>query len=745
MANTSGGKGSTRIAHALKRLLCDTAGNTMPIMAAAIFPLVAMVGGAVDVSRMYATQTRLQQACDAGALATRRAMAATAPTTADIAEGNKFFDFNFPSGSFGTTSSSRTFAAGTTAGTITGTATAVLPTSVMQLFGYDNFTLTANCSSTLSIPNTDVVFVLDTSGSMLNTISGDSQSKEAALRQAVKDFYKELGPGNATGPGRIRYGFVPYAANVNVGKLIPTTYFRDSNDYQSRRAVTNTVQTWTAGADTPASPTYGSFTPATRGTARNVTSDYGTFAVPTGTGTVTVLREGMSSVALARTLANSPQTSGSSTFVASNSTNCAYNNTLAGSSNTMVAVGDNVGTVGAPTGDYSTPSHPTASQNKTLTRSRTNTISGYRYRWFSVSGTNACRLEVAPGKTSSPNTRWSQSQTATQSRTITWTPVQEFSHWSYESETVNVSGLKNGTNWNNSFDVPALATGSIGSYNRSGDSSSTSITGATTLNVPWAGCIEEANTVNTITATSSLTIPSNAYDMQIDLVPSTDAQRWRPLLPHIEYDRNNSNQWQADPTYNNSGWAICVSQASRLAQYTSDVVSGLSTSFSNYVDGLVMKGGTQHDIGMVWGARFLSPNGIFSADNSDANAPGGFQVGRHLVFMTDGAMDSRNQSYGPWGIAYLDGRDVPTDTLDSDNSDQTMNDIHYRRMLMICNAAKSKGYTVWVIGFGISTMPTALQNCATDSDHAALITSSTALKAKFKAIAETIGGLRLTS
>ena len=50
----------------LRRLARDRTGNTLAIMASGIIPLIAMVGGAVDMSRAYLASSRLQQACDAG-------------------------------------------------------------------------------------------------------------------------------------------------------------------------------------------------------------------------------------------------------------------------------------------------------------------------------------------------------------------------------------------------------------------------------------------------------------------------------------------------------------------------------------------------------------------------------------------------------------------------------------------------------------------------------------------------------
>ena len=56
----------------LSRLAANRAGNTLPIVAAALAPLLALVGGGVDLGRSYLSEARLQQACDAGVLAARK-------------------------------------------------------------------------------------------------------------------------------------------------------------------------------------------------------------------------------------------------------------------------------------------------------------------------------------------------------------------------------------------------------------------------------------------------------------------------------------------------------------------------------------------------------------------------------------------------------------------------------------------------------------------------------------------------
>ena len=57
-----------------RSLFRSSAGNTTLIAAVALLPLLALIGGGVDIGRGYMARTKLQAACDAGTLAGRRAM-----------------------------------------------------------------------------------------------------------------------------------------------------------------------------------------------------------------------------------------------------------------------------------------------------------------------------------------------------------------------------------------------------------------------------------------------------------------------------------------------------------------------------------------------------------------------------------------------------------------------------------------------------------------------------------------------
>ncbi len=79
-------------------------GSTLAICAAAVIPLLLIVGSGLDMSRAYMAKLRLQQACDAGSLAGRRVMQNDTLNSTVTTEANKFFNFNFPQNAFQTAS-----------------------------------------------------------------------------------------------------------------------------------------------------------------------------------------------------------------------------------------------------------------------------------------------------------------------------------------------------------------------------------------------------------------------------------------------------------------------------------------------------------------------------------------------------------------------------------------------------------------------------------------------------------------
>ena len=704
----------------LARLRRNEAGNVMVMVAAGVVPLIAMVGGSVDMSRIYMARTRLQQACDAGALAARRSQASNVTfSSTDQTIGNKFFDFNYPSNIFGSTNVTRSYVAGSTVGTVNGTAGVTLPMTLMTFFGYQTFPVSVTCQSTLNIPNTDVMFVLDVTGSMAQIPSGDTVAKIDGLKAAVKSFFAALGPGKATGAGRIRYGFVPYASNVNVGKIVRLynpAYILGGNGAENGTYNTRTANTV---IDYYAPATWNAESAQSYGSASNSSASFGS--------TYTTSASAVGSYAA--------QISGTS------NANC----------NAKPAPADadvpaSAGTTNGPTfvSDGAVPTYPANSQTRTYTSTQPRVMRHYRYGAYAAS---KCYLQY----TDAPYTRTTPSTTT---RTVnTWLQRDKFTSWTYAPTTIDASVFTQNVTVDGSGNRIAPTVASPTYYsgywtgtdpNQSYDYSAGANV-ATPSTVTWGGCIEEAPTDNSITTGGSLAPSPMPSDLDVDFVPTATANKWKPYLEDSiylpsAYSGLPQGTWMGAPQWKANGFSICPAEASRLAQYTSDVdaTSHVSTSFASYVDTLQPIGGTYHDIGMVWGARFLSATGIFAAENADSAAPGGYPTGRHIVFMTDGAFDTREYAYDAWGINFSDGRVRPTNANSS-----AMNAAHSQRLLILCNQMKGKGFTIWVVGFGIATLSSELTQCATDSDHASVATNSAALQARFQTIAQSIGGLRL--
>ena len=552
----------------MHKLLHDKTANTLAISAAALLPLMAMVGSGIDASRGYMTKSRLQAACDAGALAARRSMTGTVLTQADEEMGNTFFDQNFPEEMFGSTGRNREYTSDA-AGVVNGTASVTLPTTIMATFGFTEIDLSVTCSADHNLSNTDIMFVLDVTGSMncpedrVNNCPGNGNNNETeasnslivGLRTAVINFHEAVSE-SAPATARVRYGFLPYANTVNVGFDIPTQYMATSHSYQSRGPIWN-------------------------------------------------------------------------------------NNT---------------------------------------------TFDSYRY----------CRI------------------TTGQNANCGYTTPAGRNGWG----SVNLTNLY--TSVNHRTNMPTGVNGAM-------------------EEITWAGCIEEASTANTATLNP---VPANANDLNINLIPTTEAQRWKPMLNQVVWQRftqatvneNRITTNNVNSTTNLTTWRmsrndvnLCVPRARKLQEMTAAEVA-------TYINGLRARGATYHDIGMIWGARYISARGIFAADN--AEAPNGQPISRHMVFMTDGQLAPNRLVYSPYGIE-------PWDQRVSNGTRDQMIARHEARFQAACRAAKAENITVWVVAFG-TEMTNSLRNCA--SPNRALVASNNnELNETFQRIASEIAALRLTS
>lgn len=636
----------------LRRLARDKRGNTIAIMAAAMVPLMGFAGSAVDMARMYVVKVRLQQACDAGALAGRKAMTDTFLLTpldsTASAQAQSFFRNNFPDTFYQSTGVSFTAVksvdgiGSTVANAVTGTARATVPMAVMGFFGMGARDLVVTCQARYDLADTDVMFVLDTTGSMscvpsaaANCANGvvsytrsdgstgysnqeSSGSKIQGVRDAVTLFDDTI-RSNADSTTHVRYGFVTYSSAVNVGAMVPSQYLQNTTvTYQSRHL----------------SPTVN--------LTSNTAGDYN-FNGPT-----------------------------------------------------------DVALTGVPQSLCVTQRSPTTGFAKT------------GYTWSDVGYYQAREYY---------NLTWTSANGGTCSgKEQALRPL-----WRYEPVALDTSGFVNSLSNGAAVSVPGRLDG---------------------LTAKWRGCIEEVDTTNS----ASFDVNSLPDDLNPDFVPSSASNKWRPIWPEAEWlrgsygatdrkddevDEVNINQYEdytfrPGSTLDRSGAAACGMPAQRLKVWTASQVS-------NYVNNADFRpfGGTYHDVGMIWGTRMLSPDGIFAGDT--ASWPGRNEPSRNIVFMTDGFMSPSPTSYGQYGVETWDqrispqGADVATDTAR-----------HNARFKVECDAAKKKGITIYVIAFGAGVgVNNELTYCASPGQIFAA-TDTPALKDAFRTIAQRVAMLRIT-
>ena len=601
----------------LARLRSDTGGNTLAIMAAALIPMAALVGSGVDTARTYVVKSRLQQACDAGVLAGRKSMQPSASTTLEAPaaeQANAFFDSNFERGWLGT--SNVTFVPSkTTDQQVLGTASATVPMTIMRMFNASNVTLTVTCEARYDVADSDIMFVLDVTGSMAcrpesdcapgNTSYTDngvtrysatelSGSRMQALREAVVDFEATVRT-NADPSTRIRYGFVPYASSVNVGGAIPAQHMvRTTHSYQSRR--------------------------------ENGEGDYGS---PGGW---------------------------------------------------------------ANNGSYTTANCGTAARRDPTTGFRADNTATYI----------DARIE---------NNRC---QTRTRNVAVRWQfePVDHDISDYYRT-------LANG--------------GTVRDPTRREDRRSA-----------WQGCIEERQT----TTATSFDVANLPADLNPDLIPNSDATRWKPMWPDVTWGRGGNaagvNAAYRDADFEGSaawnpynagsrapgGFAACPPAARRLAEMTAGQISA-------YVNANNFRphGGTYHDVGMIWGTRMLSPNGIFATDT--APNPGRPNPRRHIIFMTDGQLAPNADIYGLYGIQRYDNR------VGGGTGVAAMEARHSARFRAVCQYARERlNVTVWVVAFSTG-LNDDLRACATPGDHAFTAGNKAELQTAFRRIAQQVAMLRI--
>ena len=188
----------------------NTAGNTAILFALAVVPIFLAVGASVDFARYYATQTQLQAALDAGALA------GAAMLTGTDGERKATALAAFKSNLSGEAEGDATFTI--VDGKFVAEASAEMNTSFMVLAGINAMDLAASAEVGMaSNKKAEVALVLDYSGSM-GEVSG-TKVKYIAMRNAAKLLVDDL---SAANPDKVKFGLVPFSHHVYT--TLPSAY-----------------------------------------------------------------------------------------------------------------------------------------------------------------------------------------------------------------------------------------------------------------------------------------------------------------------------------------------------------------------------------------------------------------------------------------------------------------------------------------------------------------------------------------
>jgi len=196
------------------------------MFAAALLPLMAFIGAAIDYSRAVNARSAMQAAIDSTALMISKD-AASLSAEQISAKATQYFNalFNRPE-TTGITLTT-TYTANTGSGStlqIAGSGT--IATEFMKMVGYPTLSLNVNSTTTWGSSKLRVALVLDNTGSM------SSSGKMSAMQTAAKNLIDKL-KASAKTDGDVLISIVPFAKDVNVGASNYTQSWVKWSDWDS--------------------------------------------------------------------------------------------------------------------------------------------------------------------------------------------------------------------------------------------------------------------------------------------------------------------------------------------------------------------------------------------------------------------------------------------------------------------------------------------------------------------------------
>lgn len=188
----------------LRRWAGDAAGNYTIIFALSLVPILIAIGSAVDLSQAYVVKQRMTRALDAAGLAVGGVSGLTTAQMQTMAQN--YFNANYPASKIGVPGTVSVTQSGQT---VSLTASATMPTSVMGIVGVNSMTVGASSQITKMGSNIEVALAVDLSGSMAGQKIADLKTAAASLIDIVVQSTQT--------PYYSKMAIVPYSMGVNVG------------------------------------------------------------------------------------------------------------------------------------------------------------------------------------------------------------------------------------------------------------------------------------------------------------------------------------------------------------------------------------------------------------------------------------------------------------------------------------------------------------------------------------------------
>lgn len=714
------------LAAILRRLSRRRDGSVAVLFALAAIPVIIAAGMAIDTARAYMVKTRLGAALDAAALAVgSQSDQPSGQLTTDLK--NYFYDNyckSVPAGAT-VTQCANTVASETnisvaatssiTSPTVTFRAQASVPTMFMRLVGVDTMTVSVTAQTT-KFPGMEIAVVLDNTGSMLcgpndnapnyddsdcsqGAVPSDTtctnpsnQSRICTLINAAKQFVTTL-QNAITAPQSIYMAIVPYVTTVNVGDSLctgPTSCSDITTDSCSGDFTNETGSIIYNSNQTPITVSTTSI--SVRGA--NTTS---------GSTIVTNISNGTSSLSAGMPISGAGIRSGATIASVDSATQIHLSSTAtsSGSGRTL-----------------------TATEGGASTTSGSNIVT-----FASPSNTSALSAGMVVTGNSIP------ASTAIKSVDST-TQIHICNN---ATATASYQTLK--------FYAPITFDST---YN-----TATPLTASTTTN--WGGCVIEPTSSDENSGVSGV-INSSVTDPDTS-EPSGGWPSWYPFW----WNSGSGNNWSSAGAKQNTSDEIqgtvvgtfdqlhgpnegCPAPLLPLTDLTT--ASG-QTTILNEINSMWPRdsGGTQVDIGLIWGWRALSPNGPFAANNghpldyATATAQGWKKI---IVLMTDGTEE------WPLSTEYTGLGGLSDGKIGTTSSTYTAQSNLDTRLQTACDNLKASNdngtanYMIYTIGLGSDgASNTTLQNCAGNGGFFSAATPSN-LQQVFQNIANSIIHLRLT-